>query len=284
MKKTKKPTHFIVDNVDDIINDHVPASTLRTIGAAFKHFSSEDILEIGSTILKEDLGPLLNSLIKNTHSLKEKGSSAIEYLAHLGQTAKKEGLQKLASEIKNDSQKLLDRTTQKTAENYHETVILIPETKKRLNEFSHNVLRDFSLLQTDEERGKYILKLVAYSSLFILAFQQGSTFPKMSEQKNFIRKTLIPVLMVNASLTVINRVLEQAEKSVCHDPQALEVIREVRKFVKIVNMGVGSGMTIQALVDGLTRTNLTPKGRIDSLVHSTVMALFSQDLPAHSEE
>lgn len=283
MKKHKQHSDLALQNLDDIINDHIPSTTLKTIGQAFGHFTTEDVLEIGSTILKEDLTPLFKKLKINADVIKGKGFLFLNYANHLAQTAKKEGIKNLADEIKTDFRDVFKKTKTETSENYHETIILIPETKKRLTDFMQNVSRDYSQLQSDEERGKYILKLSAYASIFLLAFQSGSNFPKASEQKNFIRKTL-PVLVVNGSLTLINRILEQAEKKICHNPEALGVTREIRKFIKIVNMGIGSGMTLQAIADGLTQTNMTTKGKVDSLVHSTVLALFSKEVPENPEQ
>lgn len=284
MKKHKQSSELALHNLDDIINDHIPSSTLKTIGRAFQHFTTEDLLEIGSTILKEDITPLFKNFKINATAIKGKGLHLFNYANHLTHTAKKEGFKNLLAEIKSDSRHLLNKTKTETSENYHQTIILIPETKKRLSEFVQNVSRDYSLLQSDEERGKYILKLSAYASIFLLAFQSGSNFPKASEQKNFIRKTLLPVLVVNGSLTLINRILEQVEKKICHNPEALGVTREIRKFIKIVNMGIGSGMTLQAIADGLTQTSMTTKGKVDSLVHSTVLALFSKEVPENPEQ
>lgn len=287
-KKIKQHTELTIRNLDKIIDDHIPASTLKTIGHAFKDFTTEDLFEIGSTVLKEDLTPLFKKFKVNANAIKDKGFSLLHYASHLAQTAKQEGVKNLVTEIKIDSRDLFKKNIKKTKKeitgSYNETTILIPETKKRLTEFMKNISRDYSLLQSDEERGKYILKLSAYASVFIVAFQSSSNFSNQREQKSFIRKMLLPVLVMNSGLTLINRILEQAEKKIGHHPEALEVTREIRKFIKIVNTGIGSGMTLQAIAEGLTQTNLTTKGKIDTLVHSTVLALFSKDVPEGSEQ
>lgn len=274
LKKDKSKAALTLHNIDDIINDHIPASALQTIGHAFKNFTTEDIVEIGSTILKEDLAPLLQELKISANAIKGKGHFLLNYAYKLGFTVKAEGLQNLVAIIKTDAWGFFNKPKKEETKNFHQTIILIPETKKRLTEFMQNISRDYSLLESDEEKGKYILKLSAYASIFIIAFQSGAGLSNISEQKNFIRKILLPVLVANGSLTLINRTLEQAEKKISHNPEALSATREIRKFVKIVNMGIESGMTLQAIADGLLQSKIVPKGKVNALVHSTVLAFF----------
>ncbi len=284
MAKNITTPELLISEIDEVINDNIPTSTLKTIGLAFKDFTADDIAEIAATILKEDLGPLLQNLKFSVSSIKAKSYSAFSYISFWGKTVKKEGFKTVASELKTETYRLLGKSKKNARENLQETTILVPETKRRFQEFINNMARDFSLLQSDEEKGKYILKLAAYASVFMIAYQSGTGFPKASEQKSFIVRTLLPILMVNGSLTLINRVLEQVEKKIYHAPDAVIVTQEIRKFIKIVNTGIATGMTLQAFADGLAQTKLTPKGKVDSLIHSTVLALFSKDIPEAPEQ
>lgn len=252
--------------IETLIEEAAPKSTLAAIGAAFKEFSAQDIKEIGTTLLAEDLTPYLSHLKMNAMTTANKTKN---YLTQ----------KNLFSNIKSDARALLNNKKP-----LNDTKILIPETQKRLNEFVSNISRDFSLLKTDEERGKYILKLAAYTSVFIVSFQTGANFSGPFKKNHFFRKTLLPVMFASGSLTLINRVLEQAQKKMGKTPEAAKVAGEIRKFTRIVNVGIGSGMTIAAIADGLTQTNITVKGRVDTLVHSTILALFSKDIPDKPEQ
>jgi len=257
-KKTNDP-ELLLSEIDDVINDNVPSSVLKTIGMAFKDFTADDFTEIAATILKEDLNPLLLNFKYNILSIKEKGFSAFTSISLLGKSVAKNGFKSVAKELRTESFSIFNKKKKNVSESYQETTILIPETKKRFMEFINNITRDYALLQNDEERGKYVLKLTAYASVFIIAYQTGAKFPKGSEQKNFMVKTLLPILMVNGGLTLINRVLEQVEKKIHHKHDAVIVTQEIRKFIKIVNTGIATGMTLQAFADGLIQTKLTPK-------------------------
>jgi hypothetical protein len=159
---------------------------------------------------------------------------------------------------------------------YHDTKILIPETTKKITDFLDNISRDYSKLESDEERGKYILKLIAYSFVFILAFEAGVDFPYASKQRNFLTKSLLPVLMINGSLVVLNRLVEQLEKKIT-SAEARGITSEIRSFINMINQGFSSGMTLQMVADGVAKTSTHPKNKLDKLVHSTVLGLFSKN-------
>ncbi|MBC7537438.1 MAG: hypothetical protein H7281_01350 [Bacteriovorax sp.] len=232
---------------EKLINENIPKESLVAIGRAFKGFDGNDIKEIGSTLLDKDLIPAFKDL-------KVKASSLKIFFQNFNKTPK-----------------LIYKDI------YHDTKILIPETKKRITDFLDNISRDYSLLESDEERGKYILKLIAYSSIFILAFQAGAEFPYPSIQRNYLTKSLLPVLMINGSLLVMNRLLEQVEKKITDNSNALSVTSEIRNFINVINQGFSSGMTLQMVADGVAKTSINPKNKLDRLVHSTVLGLFSKN-------
>ncbi|MDD4974379.1 MAG: hypothetical protein PHY93_08495 [Bacteriovorax sp.] len=243
MKKKQLKLNEIYDK---LINEKIPRESLVAIGRAFKGFSASDIKEIGSTILGKDLVPAFKDF-------KLKASSVKTFFNNLKK-----------------SPKLIYKDV------YHDTKILIPETTKKITDFLDNISRDYSMLETDEERGKYILKLVAYSSVFVLAFQAGIDFPYARKQRNFLTKSLLPIMMINGSLVVLNRLIEQLEMKMSN-AEALGVTSEIRNFINVINQGFSSGMTLQMIADGVAKTSAFPKNKLDKLVHSTVLGLFSKN-------
>lgn len=236
----------IYEIYEKLIEDKIPKEALIAIGKTFKGFNKGDIREIGTSILNKDLVPaFINFKLKSSN------------------------IKLFFNDLKN-SPKLIFKDV------YYETRILIPETTKKITDFLDSISRDYSVLETAEERGKYIFKLISYSFVFILAFEAGIDFPYASKQRKFLTKSLLPVLMINGTLIVLERLIEQIEKKMVNT-DVLALTSEIKNFINVINQGFSSGMTLQMVADGVALKNISPTNKVDKLVHSTVLGLFSKN-------
>ena len=142
---------------------------------------------------------------------------------------------------------------------------------------------DYNQLKSNEDRGRYILKLSLYAGIFGVAFHKGSS-------QKMLSKSTLPLVVLGLTMVFINRILEQAEIKLSDSPGALKLSEDLRSLLRTLNMGFSSGMTFNLMVDGIvdqkinindlegkTIGSLMPKSLIDSMIYSTLMGLFSNE-------
>jgi len=160
-------------------------------------------------------------------------------------------------------------------------IIFNSESKKRVNQFIKNVYNDFSLLETDEEKGRYLLKVITFTTIFTLIYSPNpgklTSFSKTPKIKSLLRKSLFPIFMMSSSLVVANRILEQVEKKISDNDEVIQLSEEVRNFITTINAGLNSGLTVQSIAEAFLQSNIRPKEKVDHLVHSALVGLFSKD-------
>lgn len=258
------PQEFITV-LQKILSDGIPSSDLIALGEAVATLKPNDWKSVAGNIFVKDMKPIY-------HSSKNKFIS----------------LKKLKIDLKSDNtpsffKRVTDHSKDFFKGSIQSATVNIPEAKNRLSTFSKKIIGDYNHLKTNEDRGRYILKLSLYSGIFAVAFQKGI------KQKMLSRST-VPLVVLGVTLVFVNRILEQAELKLAHTPGALKLSQDLRSLLRTLNMGFSSGMTFNVMVDGAldqkiqindingkTIGSLMPKTIIDNMIYTTLMSLFSND-------
>lgn len=248
------PQEFIT-LLEKLLASKIPTEEIIALGGAIARLNIEDWKSVVSSVFIKDVKPIYQSSTKKIVSLKE-----------------------IKNLVKNSREAI--KGTIKNA------TINIPEAKNRLSLFSKKIVNDYNKLETNEDRGNYILKLSLYSSVFALAFHRGS-------KQKMLSKSTLPLIILGITLVFINRILEQAEGKLENKPDAKNLASDLRSLLRTLNTGFSSGMTFNVVVDGLvdqkininnvdgkTIGSLMPKSIIDNMIYATLMGLFSNESKA----
>lgn len=248
------PQEFIT-LLEKLLASKIPTEEIIALGGAIARLNIEDWKSVVSSVFIKDVKPIYQSSTKKIVSLKE-----------------------IKNLVKNSREAI--KGTIKNA------TINIPEAKNRLSLFSKKIVNDYNKLETNEDRGNYILKLSLYSSVFALAFHRGS-------KQKMLSKSTLPLIILGITLVFINRILEQAEGKLEDKPGAKNLASDLRSLLRTLNTGFSSGMTFNVVVDGLvdqkininnvdgkTIGSLMPKSIIDNMIYATLMGLFSNESKA----
>lgn len=258
------PQEFITV-LQKMLSDGIPTSDLVALGEAVATLKPDEWKAVVGNIFIKDMKPIY-------HSSKNKIISFKELKKNIKHESSSSFLQKLTTH----SKKILKGPIQTAT-------VSIPEAKKRLTLFSSKIIGDFNHLKTNEERGRYILKLSLYSGIFAVAFQKGAKLKMLS-------RSTVPLISLGLTLVFVNRILEQAESKLDHAPGALKLSQDLRSLLRTLNMGFSSGMTFNVMVDGAldqkiqindlngkTIGSLMPKSIIDNMIYTALMGLFSTE-------
>ena len=258
------PQEFI-NVLQKLLSDGIPTSDLIALGEAVATLKPDDWKSVAGNIFVKDMKPIYHSSKKKIISFKE-----------LKRNIKDEGSSSFLKKMASNSKDFLKGSIQSAT-------VSIPEAKNRLSTFSNKIIGDYNHLKTNEDKGRYILKLSLYSGIFALAFQKGAKHKMLS-------RSTAPLIVLGMTLVFVNRILEQAELKLGHAPGALKLSQDLRSLLRTLNMGFSSGMTFNVMVDGAldqkiqisdlngkTIGSLMPKSIIDNMIYTTLMGLFSTD-------
>ncbi len=258
------PQEFITV-LHKLLSEKVPTEALVTLGSSIATLNFNDWKSVGGNILIKDLKPIYQNSKKKVISLKE-----------LKKTIKEDRPKNFFMNLARDSAEALKGTIKNAT-------VSVPEAKNRLTDFSKKIVGDYNKLENNEDRGRYILKLSLYASVFAIAFNRGS-------KQKMLSKSTVPLIVLGVTLVAINRVLEQAEGKLEHSPEAQSLSSDLRSLLRTLNMGFSSGMTFNVVVDGIveqkinindlegkTIGSLMPKSIIDNMIYATLMGLFSTE-------
>lgn len=265
MKNKKISPQEFVTLLHKLLSEKVPTEALVSLGGAIATLNLNDWKSVGGNVLVKDLKPIYQSSKKKVISLKEfKKNIKEEHPSSFFKNLAKNSAAAIKGSIQNAK-------------------ISIPEAKNRLGDFSKKIITDYNKLENNEDRGRYILKLSLYASIFAMAFNRGS-------KQKMLSKSTIPLIVLGMTLVVINRVLEQAEEKLGDNKEAQGLASDLRSLLRTLNMGFSSGMTLNVVVDGIvdqkieisdldgkTIGSLMPKSIIDNMIYATLMGLFSTE-------
>ncbi len=265
MQNTKMSPQEFITILHKLLSEKVPTEALITLGSSIATLNFNDWKSVGGNIVMKDLKPIYHSSKKKVISLKElKKNIKEERPRNFFKNLAKNSAEAIKGSIKN-------------------ATVSIPEAKNRLSDFSKKIVTDYNKLESNEDKGRYILKLSLYASVFAIAFNKGS-------KQKMLSKSTVPLIVLGITLVVINRVLEQAEGKLEHSPEAKSLALDLRSLLRTLNMGFSSGMTLNVVVDGIvdqkinlsdvdgkTIGSLMPKSIIDNMIYATLMGLFSTE-------
>lgn len=259
------PQEFI-SLLQKFLSEGLPAADLVALGGAITSLKPGDWKAVAGNVFTKDMKPIYQSGKAKIISLKELKNN-IKQEKSAGNILKK---------FASHSKIFLKGSIQNAA-------VSIPEAKSRITTFSSKIINDYNQLKSNEDRGKYILKLSLYTGVFALAFHKGS-------KQKMLSKSTLPLIVLGVTLVFINRILEQAESNLKDSPGGKKLAMELRSLLKTINMGFSSGMTFNVMVEGIvdqkieindvngkTIGSLMPKSIIDSMIYSTLMGLFSTE-------
>jgi hypothetical protein len=269
MENTKQKTEDFLKLLEKLLSEKIPTENLVSLGAAISKFRVDDWKNIVSAILVKDLKPVYLT-----------GKEKILSFKKIKENLKIDGPKGFFKNIAGSSKDLIKDLARGSIKN---AKISIPEAKDRLSIFSKKIVNDYNSLSTNEDRGRYILKLSLYSGIFGVAFHRGT-------KHKFLSFATLPLVASGVTLLFVNRLLEEAEAKLSHDPGAVSLSKDIRSLIKTLNMGFSSGMTFNIMVDGLidqkieindlngkTIGSLMPKSVIDNMIYTTLMGLFSTE-------
>lgn len=273
MENTKKSADEFLKLLEKLLSERIPTENLVSLGAAISSFQLEDWKRVGSTIVMKDLRPIF-------YSGKEKVVSLKKISSHFKTSFKENGPKKFFKDMASNTKFAIQDLTKGSIKN---ASISIPEAKNRLSEFSKKIVSDYNGLGSNEDKGRYILKLSLYSGIFAMAFHRGT-------KQKFLSFSTLPLIASAITLVFVNRLLEEAEPKLAHNPGAGLLSRDIRSLIKTMNMGFSSGMTFNIMVDGAldqkinvqdldgkTLGSLLPKSVIDNMIYTTLLGLFSTE-------
>jgi hypothetical protein len=266
MQNTKISPQEFINLLQKLLNEKIPTDHLIALGSAIATLKFDDWKSVGDNIFVKDLRPIYQASKKKVITFKE-----------LKKNIKQEGPKSFFTNLARNSKDILKSSI-------HSAKVNIPDAKDRLSLFTKKIANDYAQLKSNEDRGSYILKLSLYGGVFALAFQKGA------KQKMLSRSTL-PLIALGITLVFVNRVLEQAEENLKHNPGAIDLSKDLRSLLRTLNSGLTSGMTFNIMVDGLvdqkiqvndlngkTIGSLMPKSLIDNMIYTTLMGLFSNEV------
>lgn len=264
--KKISPQEFIL-LLQKLLSEGIPTADLVALGGAITMMRPLDWKSVAANVFVKDMKPIYHS-----------GKAKIISLRELKNNIKKESSPKsFLKKFAANSKDFLKGSIQNAA-------VSIPEAKNRLASFSAKIMGDYNQLKSNEDRGRYILKLSLYASIFAMAFHKGS-------KQKMLSKSTLPLIALGLTLVFINRILEQAEMKLKTTPGAMKLSQDIRSLLRTLNMGFSSGMTFNIMVDGIvdqkievndlngkTIGSLMPKSIIDQMIYSTLMGLFSTEV------
>lgn len=293
-------------SLDELLKDSIPKDVLIELGKACI-LDKNDLQIIMSNLLTKDIYPMIDNAKIKASIIKDFGIEGKNYFDKLKNIGHSTGMQGVFQTLKEDSEKLADQTKGAVAETFDNVKTIIPETRSRITNFCDSIVNDYNSLESEEEKGRYILKMTIFLSIFAMALYIGHELPDsdisilgIGAHRSFISHSVLPMILVSTATTILLRTIEQAETKIVNNKEGLHWTSNVKTILNLTRIGFGTGMTFHLFVDGLIqrggtirihdlngnviRGTLVPNTRVDDMVYTTLMALFSKDLTTTNEK
>ena len=289
----------LIEILNKFINENIPKEALVDIGKACL-FNKDDMHVIMMSIFTKDITPKIQTAQSVAKKLKDFSKAGGSYFETLKSKKESEGLSGMFNLLKNDSVNLAEETVTATKNAYYEAKEVLPEVKSAIIKFCDSVSQDYSSLSTDEEKGRYILRMSVLMIILGGSFYYGNELPDsdikiwgIGRHRSYLSHSVFPMLVVSSVVTVLLRSFEQAETKLTDKPEALSLLSDLKLMLNLFKTGFGSGLAFHLLVDGLYQTGGTIrfhdlsgnyKGvlvrgtKIDDMAYTTIMGLFSMKM------
>lgn len=279
------------------INANSTVEASKHLASAVGEVISNEKAEIARDILAKDIMPAKAKVLNLGSRIKSLGKDAVKFSRESFQKIQEgkkdellEGLKTTSTEALINGKDLIISKTKSAAES-------IPEIKTNTVAFVDRITNEYTELQNDDDKARYILKLCLYSAIFSYGFYKGNELPDADfalwgagAHRSFLSHSVAPFLVASAGLTLLDRVLERAEKHLQNQPSSLKLNKDLRLMISIFGIGLGSGMTVHLAIDGLVQTGGTIRihdldgnsfgsiiagTKIDDMAYTTAMSLFT---------
>ncbi|WP_413292336.1 hypothetical protein ACLSU7_13095 [Bdellovibrio sp. HCB185ZH] len=272
--------------------------TLRTVGEAtwFVLKMERDLLY--ADILQKDLKPSWNSTKDLATGAKNFGGKVASYFTNIKGKAESNGIDAAVSTLTSDIAQAARHTKNSLQETLEETPQALKQIRSNIIGFSDQIVLDYQKIETDEEKGAYLLKLALYASILGISFYGGNELPDMDfklwgpgAHRSFLSHSAIPFLTIKVTATLLLRVLERSDERLKDKPEALGLSKEIQQCLNLLVFGIGAGITTHLLIDGLIQTggtirlhnifegtssgSLIAGTKIDDMAYTTLMGLFA---------
>lgn len=296
--ETKSSSEFI-QNIDELLKDSIPKDILIEIGKACI-LDKNDLQVIMSNLLSKDISPLIDNAKVKASKIKDFGTESKNYFDKLKNVGESNGVIGVFQSLKEDSGKLADQTKNAVVETFENAKTIIPEARSRITKFCDSIVKDYNSLNSEEEKGRYILKMTIFLSIFAIALNAGHELPDSDfsiwgagAHRSFLSHSVLPIILVSTATTILLRTIEQAETKLVSNNDALHWTNNIKTLLNLTRIGFGAGLTFHLIVDGLVQTggtirihdlsgnvigSLVPNTRVDDMVYTTLMALLSNEL------
>lgn len=295
---TKSNSDFL-QNLDELLKDSIPKDVLVEIGKACI-LDKKDLQVIMTNLLSKDISPLVDNAKVKASKIKDFGIESKNYFDKLKNVGESSGVVGVFQSLKEDSVKLADQTKNAVVETFVNAKTIIPEARSRIIKFCDSIVKDYNSLESEEEKGRYILKMTIFLSIFAMALNAGNELPDSDfsiwgagAHRSFLSHSVLPMILVSAATTILLRTIEQAETKLENNKEALHWTNNIKTILNLTRIGFGAGLTFHLFVDGLVQTggtirihdlsgnvigSLVPNTRVDDMVYTTLMALLSNEL------
>lgn len=300
--ETKSNADYL-KSLDELLKDSIPKDVLIELGKACI-LDKNDLQIIMSNLLTKDIYPMIDNAKVKASKIKDFGIESKSYFDKLKNIGHSAGMLGVFQTLKEDSEKLADQTKDVVVETFDNVKTVIPETRSRITNFCDSIVNDYNSLESEEEKGRYILKMTIFLSIFAMALNIGHELPDSDfsiwgtgAHRSFISHSVLPLILVSAATTILLRTIEQAETKLVNNKDALNWTSNVKTILNLTRIGFGTGLTFHLFVDGLIQRggtirihdlsgnvigSLVPNTRVDDMVYTTLMALFSKDLTTNN--
>ena len=302
--ETKSNSDYL-KNLDELLKDSIPKDVLIEIGKACV-LDKNDLQIIMSNLLTKDIYPIIDNAKIKASKIKDFGVESKNYFDKLKNIGNSTGVFGVFQSLKEDSEKLADATKNSVLETFENVKTIIPETRSRITNFCDSIVNDYNSLESEEEKGRYILKMTIFLSVFAIALNAGHEIPDSDfliwgagAHRSFISHSILPMILVSTATTIFLRTIEQAETKLVNNKEALIWTSNIKTILNLTRVGFGTGLTFHLFVDGLIQRggtirihdlsgnvigSLIPNTRVDDMIYTNLMALFSKDLTTTNEK
>lgn len=270
---------------------------LGELGKAVTIVLRDEKAALGADLLNKDMIPAFESGKSGLSKIGNAGKSAFSFAKSLADASKEEGLRSVARAVGNTIATNANELTATVSEKASLLKEAIPAAKRQFGGFLDQIQHDYGRLETNEDRARYISKLCLYAGVFVAGLYAGHELPDSDltlwgagAHRSFLSHSAVPLLAASAGVKVLGRILERAEAHLEPGSEAIKLSHTIRTVTKVFTGGLGAGMAVHLVVDGLVQTggtirihdlegnviaSLVPGTRIDDMAYTTAMGFFS---------
>lgn len=241
----------ILDGLRGLFENFPPSGALEKLGKASAHVLRHEHAEIMQALWEKDLNPKWDAAKKLGQLTKKAGKGIGSYFNSIVSKAKGESVESAAEELAEDLSDAAKVAGQFAMDKIKGLPAFAASLRNSTVHFADQVVQDYQSLETEKERGEYLLKLALYATIFAASayFGQQSSSTSIAHSaaqssRGIFLQTAMPVLTFNIVITILLRVLEQSDEQLQEDLDALALSTDIQKYLKCALYGFETGTAL----------------------------------------